>query len=149
MLQLIRTDASHPAFQKLVRALDASLAVSDGDDHAFYHQFNGIEDIHHVVLGYINEAAVACGAIKQYDKQTMEVKRMFVVPEHRGKAYAMTILKELEIWSRSMHFKQCILETGINQPAAIRLYKKADYDIIENYGQYEGVENSFCFKKKL
>ena len=44
---------------------------------------------------------------------------------------------------------KCILETGKRQAEAIRLYKKSGYDIIPNYGQYAGIENSVCFKKDL
>ncbi|HRZ97651.1 MAG TPA: hypothetical protein P5084_08845 [Paludibacter sp.] len=48
-----------------------------------------------------------------------------------------------------MNFSHCVLETGIRQPDAIRLYEKNGYRTIPNYGQYIGVENSCCFKKRL
>jgi len=149
MIRLIRTDSKHVDFHTLVKALDAELAVRDGDDHDFYHQFNGIQDIHHVLVGYINDEAVACGAIKHFDKQRMEVKRMFVSPSHRGNKYAMDLLDELENWAKELGYTACILETGKNQPEAIRLYHKALYSISENYGQYAGIENSICFRKEL
>ena len=149
MLRLERTNASNTDFIALVKLLDKELAITDGDDHDFYHQFNGIENIHYVVLGYIENKPVACGAIKKYDAEYMEVKRMYVLPGSRGNSYAVEILTYLEEWARELGFQYCILETGINQKAAIRLYHKAAYSIIENYGQYAGVPNSFCFKKNL
>jgi hypothetical protein len=42
-----------------------------------------------------------------------------------------------------------VLETGKRQPEAIELYKKNNYKIIPNFGQYVNVENSVCFEKKL
>jgi GNAT superfamily N-acetyltransferase len=79
----------------------------------------------------------------------MEVKRMFTVPESRGKGLAGFVLTELEIWATELGYSKCILETGRRQPEALALYKKAGYAIIPNYGQYAGVDNSVCFEKKL
>jgi len=77
----------------------------------------------------------------------MEVKRMFVLPNKRGKGIASIILKELEKWAIDLSFKKCLLETGKKQPEAIRLYHKNGYKIIPNFGQYQNVENSVCFEK--
>jgi GNAT superfamily N-acetyltransferase len=149
MLKLVRTDNGNLQFQNLVKALDADLAISDGEDHEFYNQYNGIENINHVIVGYINQQAVACGAIKKFSADSMEMKRMYVHPDYRGKEYAVAVLNELEIWSLELGFTYCVLETGVNQAAAIRLYQKTGYERIDNYGQYTGVANSFCFRKKV
>lgn len=149
MYYLQRTDSNNPDFQALVRELDKDLAIRDGEDHAFFAQFNKIDTIKHVVLAYENEEAVGCGAIKEYDANTMEVKRMFVPLEKRGKGIASGILKELERWAKELGYKTCILETGQKQPEAIALYQKNNYGIIKNYGQYADVESSVCFEKQL
>lgn len=149
MISLIRTDSANTDFIRLVKELDADLAVRDGEEHLFYSQFNKIDLIRNVIVAYKNSIAISCGAIKQYDPKTMEVKRMFTSPENRGKGFAGIILNELENWASEMNFEKCILETGKRQAEAIRLYKKSGYDIIPNYGQYAGIENSVCFKKEL
>lgn len=149
MINLLRTDSSNPDFQKLVVLLDAELKVYDGDDHAFYSQYNKIEAIKHVVVAYQDETPVGCGAIKEYEPGTMEVKRMYVNKDIRGFGIASVVLKELEIWASEIGYTKCILETGIKQTQAIALYKKNNYDIITNYGQYAGIENSVCFEKLL
>lgn len=149
MYQLKRTDSSDPDFQQLVHELDKDLAIRDGAEHAFFAQFNKIDLIKHVVVAYANGQAVGCGAVKQYAEQTMEVKRMFVDPEFRGKGIASLVLKELEIWTIELGYTICILETGQKQPEAIRLYQKNSYRLIPNYGQYAGVESSVCFEKRL
>lgn len=59
------------------------------------------------------------------------------------------ILAELEGWAAELSFRKCILETGKKQPEAIELYKSNEYQLIANYGQYIGVENSVCFEKKI
>ncbi len=149
MIRLIRTDSENKDFIRLVKDLDAYLAVSDGEEHSFYSQFNKIDLIRHVVVAYHNNFAISCGAIKQYDPKIMEIKRMFTTSDYRGQGTAGLILVELENWAEEMGFEKCILETGNRQSEAIGLYKKSGYGIIPNYGQYAGIENSVCFMKEL
>jgi putative acetyltransferase len=102
-----------------------------------------------VVIAYDGNVPVGCGAIKEYATGTMEVKRMYVLPEQRGKGIASLVLKELEEWTKGLGYTRCILETGYKQPEAIQLYKKNAYIVILNYGQYAGVESSICFERAL
>ena len=74
---------------------------------------------------------------------------MFVLPEYRGQDIGLQILKELELWALESNYAVCILETGKKQPEAIRLYQKAGYVLIKNYGQYENMENSVCMEKSI
>lgn len=149
MIRYIRTDSSNEDFKTLVAALDADLGVRDGAEHSFYAQFNKIDMIRHAIVAYKDETPVGCGAVKEYEPGTMEVKRMYVPPAKRGQGIASGVLQELENWSREMDYKKTVLETGLKQPEAIALYKKNGYTIIPNYGQYAGVENSVCFEKIL
>lgn len=148
-MTLKQTDSNDHDFIKLVESLDKELALRDGDDHAFYHQYNGISMIKHALVAYIDNIPVGCGAIKKFDDSTMEIKRMFVLQNFRGKGVARNILSGLEQWANDLGFKKCILETGINQHEALSLYKKSGFIRILNYGQYVNVQNSFCFEKVL
>lgn len=149
MITCTRTDSGNTDFQTLVRALDKDLRIRDGEDHSFFAQFNKIDAIKHVVVAYENETPVGCGAIKAYSDDTMEVKRMFVPLEFRGRGIASVVLKELETWAKELNMQKCILETGEKQPEAIRLYHKNNYKVIPNFGQYADVESSVCFEKVL
>ncbi|MEQ8807610.1 MAG: GNAT family N-acetyltransferase, partial [Imperialibacter sp.] len=136
MIQLQRTASENPDFVKLVKQLDVYVTAMDGEDHAFYAQYNHIDKIRHVVVAYDGETALGCGAIKKFDATTMEVKRMYTAPEGRGQGIASKILQELERWATELSYEYCILETGRQYENAIRLYIKAGYTEIENYGQY-------------
>jgi putative acetyltransferase len=149
MLTLLRTDSTNQDFIHLVKHLDAYLAEKDGVEHSFYAQYNKIDLIKHVVIAYENDQAIGCGAIKQYQPNAMEVKRMYTSPNGRNKGVATQILTELEKWAAELDYGNCVLETGKRQTEAISLYQKSGYHIIPNYGQYEGVENSVCFEKNL
>lgn len=149
MITLLKTDSENPDFRKLVTLLDSYLREMDGEDHSFYSQYNKLDKIHHVVIAYDDEQPAGCGAIKRYTAKAIEIKRMYVHPEHRQQGVASKVLLELEGWARELEFDSCILETGKRQSEAISLYKKMGYQIIENYGQYSGVENSICMEKLL
>ena len=147
MIRLLRTNSENKDFIELVRKLDADLAVRDGKDHLFYAQFNKIDKIKFSVVAYQNSQPIGCGAIKAYDEAAMEIKRMYVIPESRGKGIASEILSSLENWAAELSFNRCLLETGKRQLEAIQLYSKNGYNLVHNYGQYIGVENSICFEK--
>jgi putative acetyltransferase len=149
MINIVRTNSENPDFIKLVKMLDAELAIIDGDEHSFYSQFNKIDKIKYAVVAYEDENPVGCGAMKEYDAESMEVKRMFVAREFRKRGIAAGVLAEIEAWATELSYRRCILETGLRQAEAIGLYKKCGYLYIPNYGQYTGVENSVCFEKKI
>jgi len=149
MIQCIRTNSDNEQFQQLVGELDADLKIRDGADHLFYSQFNKIDTIKYAIVAYENDLPVGCGAIKAYAADTMEVKRMYVLPVNRNQGIASTILSELELWAFELNADKLLLETGKNQPEAIALYSKNGYAIIPNFGQYENIENSVCFEKRL
>jgi putative acetyltransferase len=149
MIELFKTNSKNKDFIELVTQLDNELAIKDGEDHAFYHQFNSIDNLNHVIVAYKNNKSIGCGAIKPFNNKSMEVKRMFVPETSRGLGIATKILNELEVWTLKLGYKTCVLETGKKQVEAIALYKKNGYKIIPNYGQYIGIENSICFEKLL
>jgi putative acetyltransferase len=149
MQTLTRTTSENQDFTNLVLLLDADLKIRDGEEHEFYAQINKTAVLKNVIVCYENDIAVGCGAFREIDSQTAEIKRMFVLPDYRGKGIASKILAELELWVLELNYTQTILETGINQPEAIALYKKSGYSITKNYGQYTNMENSVCMKKVL
>lgn len=149
MFTLKRTTSEDPDFIQLVSFLDTFLAEIDGPDHAFYAQFNHIDTLRHAVVVYDGEMAVGCGAFKKLDSRSAEIKRMYTAPEYRGKGVASLILKELELWANELGYKYTILETGLKQQDAIRLYQKNGYIPTDNYGPYAGVPNSVCFTKTI
>lgn len=149
MTSLKRTNSDDTDFINLVVLLDQDLAIRDGDDHAFYNQFNKTDKIKHVIVFYENNIAVGCGAFREKENDSVEIKRMFVHPDYRKKGIASAVLAELERWAKEVNYIYTILETGKNQPEAINLYQKQDYTIIANYPPYEEMDNSVCMKKTL
>jgi len=120
MTMFLRTDSANTDFIKLVALLDADLKIRDGDDHAFYNQFNKITHIKNAIVAYVDDVPAGCGAFKDYSEDTVEVKRMFVHPDYRRMGIAAAILHELENWAAELNYKKCILETDMKQHESCR-----------------------------
>lgn len=149
MYILKKTNSENIDFQKLVAELDHDLAIKNGDTNDFFAQYNKIDLIQNVIVAYESDKAVGCGAMKEYEDGIMEIKRMFVPIDQRGKGIAGEILTELQVWAKELGYKKCILETGDKMIEAIGLYKKHHFKIIPNYGPYANIENSICFEKEI
>src|SRR4051794_23065037 len=106
MIKLKRTDSSDPDFASLVKLLDADLAERDGPEHAFYNKFNAITHIKNAVVAFEDGKPLGCGAIREFDERSMEVKRMYVLPESRGKKIATKVLVELEKWAAELSYSR-------------------------------------------
>jgi len=96
-----------------------------------------------------NEVAVACGALKHFKEGTAEVKRMYVKDEFRGKGVSKLILKKLEDTAVEMKYRRIVLETGVKQPEAMKLYEKYGYTKITPYGRHKDDPDSVCYEKIL
>jgi putative acetyltransferase len=149
MTEFVRTTSENADFRKLIDALDEDLYQRNGAAQLQYRQYNQVDLINHVVLVYFESKPVGCGCYKRFDERTVEMKRMFVLSEMRGKQLAAQLLQELERWAVEEGFSKAVLETGLKQVEAVRLYTVAGYTLTENYGQYIGMEDSICYRKEL
>ena len=149
MAEFVRTTSENTDFRNLIQALDEDLYLRNGEAQLQYRQYNQVDLIDHVVVVYFEEKPVGCGCYKRFDDKTVEMKRMFVLAEMRGKQLAAQMLQELERWAVEEGNTAAVLETGYRQVEAIRLYTVAGYSLIANYGQYIGMKESICYRKEL
>jgi GNAT superfamily N-acetyltransferase len=97
-----------------------------------------------------DDTPIGCGALRPIDEQHGEIKRMFVVPERRGSGAAAFILRSLEDYAReSLGWDRLVLETGDQQPDAIRFYEREGYARVPNFGYYADSEYSLCYQRRL
>ncbi|MFC0002686.1 GNAT family N-acetyltransferase [Micromonospora siamensis] len=135
-----------PEIATLVDAQQRELRQADGG-------LDGQATVTHDDIRYLavveGGRAVACGGIQALDRDTGELKRMYVRPAYRGRGIARQLLTALEeLAFRHGHTVVC-LETGTYLPAAIGLYTSAGYRPIPVYGEYVGNPYSVCFAKRL
>jgi GNAT superfamily N-acetyltransferase len=94
-------------------------------------------------------AAVACGGVTRFDDARGELKRMYVLPSHRGLGLGRLLLDELEQHARVLGFASLVLETGDKSEAALGLYRRSGFESIRCWPPYDSRELSLCFQKEL
>ena len=70
------------------------------------------------VVGYHEQRPACCGGVKRLDDQRCEIKKMYVVPQLRGRGVARALLHELEDAARRMGYAIARLDTGPKQLSA-------------------------------
>jgi GNAT superfamily N-acetyltransferase len=76
---------------------------------------------------------VAGGGLKRLDERTCEIKRMYVVPDARGRGLGGALLDALEDLARDLGYSVARLDTGPSQPSAQRLYERSGYVTVPDY----------------
>ena len=85
------------------------------------------------LVGYHDGRPVCCGGIKRLAPDTCELKKMYLVPDLRGRGVARRLLVALEDKARELGYVIARLDTGPAQPAAQSLYESAGYCPIHNF----------------
>jgi GNAT superfamily N-acetyltransferase len=83
------------------------------------------------------------------DGRVLEVKKVIVGAEHRGRGISRTLMTELENVARELGASALVLQTGDRQPAAIGLYEAIGYRLIAPYPPFELMSNALCYEKVL
>ncbi|MEV0149865.1 MULTISPECIES: GNAT family N-acetyltransferase [unclassified Nonomuraea] len=101
------------------------------------------------LVATVEGRAVGCGCVQPLLEDTGEVKRMYVVPDHRGRGVARALLAALEDMARGVGYRRLRLATGVLQPEAISLYESSGYGLTERYGRYVDASWTRCYEKEL
>ncbi|ALD12745.1 GNAT family N-acetyltransferase [Clavibacter capsici] len=93
---------------------------------------------------------IGCGAIRPLADRGdgtpwAELKRMYVVPAARGTGVATALLRALEDAARELGVVDLVLETGPEQPDAMRFYAREGWIEIPRFGAYADSEGSRCY----
>jgi|AGTN01.1.fsa_nt_gi Acetyltransferases len=147
-MEYIVCGTAHKAFIELAAELDAELAQRYGKAQEA-HQPHNIVEQGEAAVALDNGLPAGCGCFRPYDAGSAEIKRIYVKPEYRGRGVAREVLRRLERRAAELGYRAAVLETGLGQPEAIRLYEKSGYARIPNYGPYADMPGSVCFRKSL
>jgi GNAT superfamily N-acetyltransferase len=85
------------------------------------------------LVGWSGAQPVCCGGVKQLDDRICEIKKMYVVPEQRGRGRARTLLHALEDKARELGYAVARLDTGPKQVHARGLFESHGYAEIEDF----------------
>lgn len=145
------TDGSNTDFVALCHELDAYLnhIVGGEENRAQYIPYNSPDDIQDAFVAYDDDQAVGCAAIKRYDDESAEVKRVFIREEYRGQGISKKLMELLEQTVKEQGYSCLLLESGEILVEAMALYRKIGFKVIPNYGPYKDMPESVCMKKEL
>jgi GNAT superfamily N-acetyltransferase len=145
-------DPADQASQKLVRAMEAEIEATYADDEGSIHSVGASPQAMtppdgDFLVVYEGTRPIGCGGIKRLDERTCEVKRMYVLPSHRGQGLSGLLLEALERRARELGFTRSRLDTGVRQAAAKHLYERSGYVEIPDYNG--NTQASYWFEKDL
>jgi GNAT superfamily N-acetyltransferase len=101
------------------------------------------------LVGYLGGKPVACAAYRRIDDELAQAHRVFVRAEARGVGIAKRMMGHLEALAAEGGYHTMRLETGVLQPAAIKVYESLGYTAIRVFGPYEDDPLSRCYAKTL
>lgn len=145
----ILTTQDDERFIKLTKCLDLEYFENIGDRAGDYLEYNEVTEPHAVFLKLDGDNTIACGSFREIDRDSIEIRRLFVAKEHRRKGIAFEIMNKLEGEALSRGYSNAYLVTGVNNKASNGLYKKLGYSYIENFGMFKDDEVCVCMKKSL
>ncbi|HTT27962.1 MAG TPA: GNAT family N-acetyltransferase [Solirubrobacteraceae bacterium] len=140
-----------PVARKLIAELNAELSR----DYPPAQRFHSLaaeevaEGAGAFLVVWLDGAPTGCGAVRMLSPDVAELKRMYVVPDARGRGLSRAILSALEDRAAALGATRVVLETGDKALAALALYESAGYVHIPCFGAYAASPTSICFEKGL
>lgn len=145
-MEYIWTNGNDEVFQRFYLKTEEyySEIVGGKKNRTGFIPYNLSESISDVLLAYADGKAVGCAGLKRYSDQDVEIKRVWVDPEWRGKHIATGLMDLIEDKARQMGYKRAILQTRLIMPDAVGLYESRGYVLIDNYPPYDNLEGAIC-----
>ena len=146
-MDFIRTDGKNKDFIENCRLLDIDLdrRVGKKIKRDKYKKYNQSE----AIVVYEDNKAVGGGAIRKYDDENIELKRVFVHTEYQGQGIGSKLVSLLIEWAIELGYRRMILETGELLAESCAVYRKMGFEVISNYAPYENMPESLCMAKDL
>lgn len=148
-ITLVRTHWSDPVGRELRSAQQADLTVRYGPWQGGPIPDLNPAEVEAFIVAFEDGKPIGCGAIRRESADIMEMKRIFVVPEARGRRLAGIILEALEREAVALGARYMRLETGTQQPESVRLYERYDYRPIDAFGYFADGDDTLFYGRDL
>lgn len=150
-MDYVRTDGKNEDFIENCRLLDMDLDRRVGKQikREKYAKFNQLDEIREAIVVYDDGKPVGGGAIRRYDDETVELKRVFVHNEYQGQGIGSRLVSLLIEWAAQLGYRRMILETGELLAESCAVYRKLGFTVIPNYGPYADMPESLCMAKAI
>ena len=139
-METVLTNEKDERFIQLSNELNEEYYRNIGDVALKYLDYNQ-------VLNWGNP--IACASYRLFDKDSVEIRRVYVKRRYRNKGIAYKLVKSLEKLAMEDNFKYSYITTGTENAAAIALYEKLGYEKIDNFGIFENDDICLCMRKEF
>lgn len=145
------TDGTDQDFEKFYQITENyySKIVGGINNRKSFVSYNISDNIHSVLITYLNEYPIACAGLKEYSESDVEIKRVWVEPKYRNCRIATKMMYKVESKAKQLGYKRAILQTRGIMADAVKLYTKLGYYQIDNYPPYDKLDGAICFAKDL
>ena len=148
MISVLKAPVDSLEAIELMRELSATLLQITGRTGESGFRAEDMDHLRAVfAVAYMDERPAGCGAIRELEGDTAELKRMYAREKSRG--VGKHLLEFLEGEAARLGYKKIVLETGTVNEKAIRFYRSNGYSVCEQFGSYVGRDDSICFEKNL
>lgn len=146
-----RTTGQDKDFIENCRLLDMDLDRRVGKEikRDKYKKYNQLDEIQEAIVVYEDNKPVGGGAIRRYDDESIELKRVFVHTEYQGQGIGSKLVSLLIEWAMELGYQRMILETGELLAESCAVYQKLGFEVIPNYGPYVDMPESLCMAKDI
>ena len=150
-MDFVRTDGKNGDFIENCRLLDMDLDRRVGRQikREKYQKYNQLDEIQEAVVVYDKDKLVGGGAIRRYDGDNVELKRVFVHNEYQGQGIGTRLVSLLIEWAAELGYRRMILDTGELLAESCAVYKKLGFVVIPNYGPYVDMPESLCMARDI
>lgn len=101
-----------------------------------------------LLLAFDWEKVAGCGAFRPLESGVCEMKRLFVRPEHRGKAIGAALARALIEQAREAGYSRMRLDTMPSMTQAIKMYRGFGFREIAAY-RFNPVPGSLFFELEI
>jgi GNAT superfamily N-acetyltransferase len=103
------------------------------------------------IVAYLDAVPVGCGAYRWLDlpSHIIEIKKIYVTPTSRGRGTGHAIMSWLEHHAIIAGSRHVLLETGVRNTAAMRLFTDAGYRPTDSYVEHRDPAINRAFAKSL
>ena len=101
-----------------------------------------------IAISQSDAGVVGCVAYRTYSPGIAEMKRLYVVPAHRGFRLGRLLAEAIIDRAIEAGYNEMILDTMIEMKSAQQLYFKLGFEVIPSYNEQD-TEKVICFSKAL
>lgn len=148
MIKIVNVDYNNEDFSMFCNLLEKEHIDKIKEQRCPYGNcLNGLEKFKTIFIAYADSKPAGCLAMTDMEGETIEIGRVYVLPEYRKQGVASSLFTKAEVYAKKCGAKKFILDTYERFESAVRLYKKLGFYEIENY--IKDSPYSVCMEKNI